>query len=198
MAILKNDDLSFEFNYTGFECGWVQYQFYFRWKGESVIRHDLLKDWSEYWASRPTGAFLANEHRQDTLIPFLKNVLEKDEPDYWEPLEPDIIVAVYPGMYFPFLPSHMKLIYERDEIKAKRIAREQEKAKKGKLPDDAFTFIAFVDAYNLKDARAYQGQGLSWQMIVHRNALEQFVADLEEEYRVFKESFGVDQYDEDE
>ena len=69
---------------------------------------------------------------------------------------------------------------------------------KGKLPDDAFTFIAFVDAYNLKDAGAYRGQGLSWQMIVHRNALEQFVADLEEEYRVFKESFGVDQYDEDE
>ena len=125
-------------------------------------------------------------------------MLEKDEPDYWEPLEPDIIVAVYPGMYFPFLPSHMKLIYERDEIKAKRIARDQEKAKKGKLPDDAFTFIAFVDAYNLKDAGAYRGQGLSWQMIVHRNALEQFVADLEEEYRVFKESFGVDQYDEDE
>ena len=53
-----------------------------------------------------------------------------------------------------------------------------------------------MDVYNLKGAGAYYGQGLSWQMIVHRNELEQFVADLEEEYRVFKDALGVDQYDE--
>lgn len=197
MAMLKSDDLSFEFQFTGFQYGWVKYQFYFRWKGDTVIRHDVLKDCSEYWKDRPVGAFLANEIREDTLISFLKEVLEKDNPDYWEPMEPDIILAVYPGMYFPFMPSHMKLVYESDEVKAMRTAMEKERAEKGKLPDDAYTVIIFVDAYNMKEADAYYGQGLSLQMIVHRKDLEQFVADLEEEYLMFRKVFGVDQYRDD-
>ena len=36
MAKLQSDDLSFEFRYIGFDDGWVQYDFYFRWKDQNL------------------------------------------------------------------------------------------------------------------------------------------------------------------
>jgi hypothetical protein len=194
MAKLQSGDLKFDFRYTGFVYGWVQYQFYFRWKDESLARNDLLKKRGEYWGSRPDGAFFANEYEGDGLIPLLRKVLNDDKADYWEPMEPDIVIAIYPEDYFPFLPSHHKLIYERPDHKAKREAREALKKEKGKLPDDSYTLIVFVDAYNLKEADAYYGQGISLHMIVSRNELEAFAKDLEYEYQEFKQRFGVDQW----
>lgn len=194
MAKIQSGDLSFDFRYTGFEYGWVQYQFYFRWKNESLANDDLLKKNGKYWGSRPDGAFLANEHKGDSLIPFLRKVLDNDHADYWSPLEPDIIIAIYPEDYFPFLPSHNKLIYESPDHKAEREERDALKKEKGKLPDDSYTLIVFVDAYNLKEADAYYGQGISLHMIVSRNELEEFVKDLEHEYQEFKQLFGVDQW----
>lgn len=197
MATLGSEDLSFDFRFTGFEYGWVQYNCYFNWKNEPLIRNDLLKRRGDYWGSRPDHSLLANEHRGDGFVPFLKKVLETDEADYWEPIEPDIIVAVYPGDYFPFLPSHFTQIYESDELKAKREAREKLKAEQKQLPDDLFTFVAFVDSYNFKEAGSYSGQGLSLQMIVSRQELKGFVKQLEQEYLEFKTAFKVDEYSDD-
>jgi hypothetical protein len=194
MARLQSGDLSFDFRYAGFEYGWVRYEFYFKWKDESLARNDLLKRWGDYWGRRPEGAFLANEYEGDGLIPLLKRVLDDDKADYWEPMEPDIVIAIYPEEYFPFLPSHHKLLYERPEYKAKRGAREALKKEKGKQPDDSYTLIVFVDAYNFKEADAYYGQGLSLHMIVSRNELEEFAKSLEYEYQEFKQRLEVDQW----
>lgn len=197
MAVLQSGDLSFDFRYTGFEHGWVQYQFFFLWKGEPVIRDEALKRWSEYWNGRPESAFLANSDEKDGFLLFLKKLLESDEADYWEPIEPDIIVAIYPDGYFPFLKSHMTLVYESEESKKKRESRRKLKEEKGKLPDDSYTFIAFVDAYNFKKADAYYGQGFSLQMIVSRHDLETFADDLDREYTEFKKVFRVDEWSEE-
>lgn len=194
MAILKSGELSFDFRYTGFEYGWVQYQFYFLWRGEPIVKDESLKRWSDYWGGRPASAFLANEDEADGFLPFLRKVLESDEADYWEPIEPDIIVALYPDDYFPFLKSHRTLVYESEETKKKREARRKLKEEKGKLPDDSYTFIAFVDAYNFKDADAYCGQGFSLHMIVERQEIETFANNLETEYAEFKKLFKVDEY----
>lgn len=189
MAVLRSDDLSVDFRYTahGGEDGWVQYQFYFNWKDEPVFKDDVLKRWSSYWGARPTSAFLANEFEADGLIPLIRKVLDSDQPDYWEALEPDIVVAIYPEMYFPFLPHHHKLIRESESFKARRVAREKEKAKHGKLPDDSFTVMFFVDAYNFKEADAYYGQGFSLNLIVERHELERFYTDLIGEYAQIKQ-----------
>ena len=125
-------------------------------------------------------------------------VLEKNQADYWESLDPDILVAVYPDQFFPFLPSHYKLVRESDEYKAKRKAREQLKKEQGNLPDDLFTIIISVDAYNLKHANAYYGSGLSLQMIVSREDLEVFFNSLQTEYQAFKVKFRVDELQENE
>lgn len=194
MSKLRSHDLSFEFRYTGFEHGWVQYQLSFLWKGEPVIRDGALKRGSSYWDGRSESTFLANEDEKDGMIPLIRGVLETDKEDYWQPIEPDIIIAIYPDNFFPFMESHMKLVYERDEVREAREARQALKAQMVKLPDDIFTFIAFVDAYNFRGADAYYGQGFSMHMIVRRKELENFASDLESEYRAFKDAFGVDEW----
>ena len=198
MATLSSEDLSFEFNYSNFECGWISYQFYFRWRGDNIINESILKKRGDYWGNRADGAFLAQEYEADGLTRLLKKVLEKKQADYWESLDPDILVAVYPNQFFPFLPSHYKLVRESDEHKAKREAREQLKKEQGNLPDDLFTIIISVDAYNLKHADAYYRSGLSLQMIVSREDLEVFFNNLQTEYQAFNEKFRVDEWQENE
>jgi len=46
-----------------------------------------------------------------------------------------------------------------------------------------FTVITFIDLYNFKDSGAYSGKGISLHLIVKREALENFVTDLEMEYK---------------
>lgn len=194
MAILQSNDLSFEFRYIGFEEGWIEYHFYFRWRGDVIINPDILERTGEYWGNRGEGAFLANEYEKDGLISLIKKVLAEDKADYWEAIEPDIILAIYPDEFFPFLPSHLRLIYESEEHKAKRAEREKLKQKQGKLLDDIYTVIAFVDAYNFKSAGMYYGQGLSLNLIVKRYELEKFLQDLETEFLDFKQQFRVDEW----
>ncbi len=198
MATLSLEDLSFEFNYSNFEGGWISYQFYFRWRGDNIINESILKKRGDYWGNRADGAFLAQEYEADGLTRLLKKVLEKNQADYWESLDPDILVAVYPDQFFPFLPSHYRLVRESDEHKAERAAREKLKKEQGNLPDDLFTIIVSVDAYNLKHADAYYGSGLSLQMVVSREELEVFLNNLETEYQAFKEKFRVDEWRENE
>lgn len=44
MAVLSCRDLSFEFRYTGFLYEWVEYHFRFLWKGEPMVRDEVLVD----------------------------------------------------------------------------------------------------------------------------------------------------------
>lgn len=194
MAILRSGSLGFDFRYTGFSNGWVQYQFYFLWDDKPIVRNEILERTPGYRSRRPESAFLANDCGGDRFIPFLKEVLDSEEPDYWEPMEPDIVVAVYPGNYFPFLKSHWTLVHESEEAKNERQERMKSKAEMGKLPDDDVTLIAFVDACNFKDADAYYGQGLSLQMIVKRHEIMKFIDDLECEYSEFRKTFKVDEW----
>ena len=123
MAKLESADLSFDFRYTGFQGGWVQYQFLFLWRGEPIVKDEVLKRCNDYWNDRPESAFLASEDEQDSFLPLINKVLETDIADYWEPIEPDIIIAIYPDEYFPFLKSHWVLIRESEQFKEERAAR---------------------------------------------------------------------------
>lgn len=194
MAILRNDDLSLEIRYKGFEAGWVEYEFFYRWQGESVINDAVLKRSNEYWGGRSPGAMLANEDRECGILPLLKRVLKTNKPDYWESLDPDVTIAIYPEQHFPFLESKWKLVSESDEVKQKRLEREKEKAEKGPLPDDSIDVILFFDVYNFKGASAYYGDGICFKMTVTRAQLTGFYEDLKQEYVQFKQKFAVDQF----
>ena len=194
MALLKSELLSLEINFVRFEYDWVQYEIYFRWENEPIINDKLLKRDGEYWGSRKTGSFLATEDEKDRLIDTISKVLETNEPEYWEPIDPDIIVAIYPEMYFPFLKSHYTLIHESEDHKKKREEREKLKKELGSLPDDSFTIIVFIDAYNFNNSDAYYGEGISLHLIVDRVTLENFNSELSKEYSEFKEKYKVDEH----
>lgn len=200
MAKLSYGSLALEIKYKSYEAEWVVYDVGFLWQDKSLINDKILKRSGSFWKVREKGKFVAENYEFCELVPLLQNVLETDEPHYWEPLEPDMIVAVYPGLYFPFLRSHWQVAYEREDVKEARQQREIEKFIKEKLPDDLFQVICFIDNYNFKDGSGYSGDGIALHPKVFRKALEQFCIDLSAEYEEFKEKFKVGEpviYDED-
>ena len=199
MAKLASGNLTLEIRFREFDkCGWVQYDVLYLWKGKPIVNNALLKRQGKYWRDRSKGAFKANEYRQDTLIPTLERVLKTNEPEYWEPIEPDIVMAFYPDTYFPFLQSHYRRVWEKESVKQARERKKQAKLKAGgKLPDDPITVIACVDVYNLEDALMYHREGIAQIMHPTRKELQVFCKELKREYAVFKRRYKVDQYKEE-
>lgn len=188
MAILKNWDLSFEFIFRELdECLWVQYEIYFRWQGESIVRDDLLKRSPSGWAGRAEGSFRANEYDGDSFLPVLERVLETNQAEYWKPTEPDVIIGLYPDRYFPLIPSKNKIVYEAECVKGERIKREERKKENnGRLPDDTITMIVMIDSYNWQGCGAYEGQGPALILAPSRETMESFRDELQAEWKAFK------------
>lgn len=176
MAKLQSDNLTLEIKFNKFEYEWIAYEISFLWKDEIIINNNILKT-GKWWDIRNYGAFLADDYERDHLIETIKMSLETNKPEYWEPMEPDAKLAIYPEMYFPFLKNHWIPVEETNE---KIIQTEEEKHDTSKY--ELFTIIAFIDTYNFKDSGAYSSEGISLHLIVTRIALEKFVTDLEAEY----------------
>lgn len=123
MATLYDGDLSLEIHYREFQYGVVYYDIWLRWQGEPVINDAILKRENEHWAKREMGAIKADEHEECGILPLLRHVLEKNQADYWEATDPDILLALYPDGAFPFLPSKWRFAYEAPEANATREAR---------------------------------------------------------------------------
>ena len=194
MAKLSAESLTLEINFTGFVAGDVQYEIGFLFEGESMINDALLKRWSDYWSSRRAGFFLARDYEKDYLIKTIEKVLETNEPEYWEPVDPDVIIAIYPDMHFPFLKLHREVIWMSLKMKEQVERREREKREMGKLPDDWITLICFIDAYNFRNTKAYYGSGIALHLTVERKDLEVFCLELKKEYAHFKEVFKPEEY----
>jgi len=193
MAKLSSDLLTLEIRFRSFEDRWVVYDILWLWDGTPILNDAILKRHNPYWAARQPGGIHANEHRADFFISTIEGVLANGEAAYTETTDPDVLLAIYPGSPFPFLPSHYRLVYESEETIQRREARERLKAEIGHLPDDRFTLLLFVDTYNFRDCFAYSGDGLTLHMNVTRAELEKFCADLRTEYFAFKRQHPVDQ-----
>lgn len=191
MAKLTCDEITFEIRFKEYDSyKWVQYEVFFLYKGEPLVRDELLKRVNEYWADRSPHAFKVNEARRDTLIPVLRNVLETNEPDFWEPIEPDLTLAIFPETIFPMMPPKWELIgmseEAEEELEKYRLVKEVAE----RLPSDPFTVIALIDAYNFGDTYGYLGSGPALILHPTRWQLRQFMEELEAEYADFCEQFG--------
>jgi hypothetical protein len=175
MAKLQSDNLVLDVKFKSFEYEWINYDIRFYWKDEIIINDNILKREGEWWSKRDYGTFMASDYEKDHLIDTIKKVLKTNKAEYWEPLEPDVTIAIYPNTFFPFLKSHWTLI---DDDKEKQIENEIQE----RFEDDLFTVITFIDSYGFKDEESYSGEGISLHMIVRREDLEKFVTDLETEY----------------
>lgn len=145
MATLKNEGLSLEIKYHDFKYGCVHYDICLRWRGEPVINDSILKRHNEYWANRGVGAIKACEDGECGILPLLRRVLETNEADYWEGTDPDILLAVYPDSFFPFLPPKWTFVPITPKAKSENMALERKHAKPKPRPDDYFEVMLFVD-----------------------------------------------------
>ena len=175
MAKLQSDDLTLDVKFNSFEDEWINYDIKFYWKNELIVNDGILKRDGEWWKRRGHGTFLANDYEKDWLIETATKVLDTNNPGCWEPMEPDVKIAIYPGRFFPFLKTPYNFFEEMEELRI-------EKEKQGKSQDDLFTIIAFIDSYSFKESCSYSGDGISLHLIVERKDLEKFVADLQIEY----------------
>jgi len=175
MAKLQSDNLTLEIKFNRFEEDWIAYEISFLWKNDIIVNDDILKK-DRWWDKRRYGTFLANDYGKDSLIETIKAVLNTNKPEYWEPMEPDAKIAIYPESYFPFLKDHWVPVEETNE----KIIQAEEKNDLNKY--ELFTIIAFIDTYNFKDSVSYSSEGISLHIIVTRKDLEKFVIDMETEY----------------
>lgn len=175
MAKLQSDGLILDVKFNSFEDEWVNYNIKFYWKDDIIINDNILKRDGEWWNRRGYGIFLANDYEKDCLIETARKVLDTNNPGCWEPMEPDVKIAIYPGRFFPFLKTPYNIFEEMEEIRT-------EKEKQEKREDDLFTVITLIDSYNFKNCGSYSGGGISLHLIVERKDLEKFVADLQIEY----------------
>lgn len=175
MAKLQSDNLTLEVKFNSFENQWINYDIRFYWKDDIIVNDNILKREGKWWSKRNYGTFIANDYEKDHLIDTIKKILKTNKAEYWETLEPDVTIAIYPEKFFPFLESHWTLI---DNDKEEQIENEIQE----RFEDDLFTIIFFIDSYGFKDSESYSGEGISLHMVVRREDLEKFVSDLEIEY----------------
>lgn len=185
MTILKNEDgFIIEVQFAHYTYSWVYYYFRFSFGSLPVFNPAIMEN--DY--------FEANEHRGDTLIPTLEEALEKDQPTFWDPTEPDIEIEIK-----PFLEGGWEIMQQSKNImvseqEKNRLIKVDELRKKlgGKLNDDYFTLLFIIDACRLKkipstSADAYGGDGPTLRVTVTRKVLQEFVNDLKKEYQFFLE-----------
>jgi hypothetical protein len=189
MAKLTSRNLSIEIRFLELdECQWVQYEIFFLYKDQPMVQDALLKRVNEHWSKRSLGAFKANEDEGEAggLIETLRKALETDERQYYEPIEPDFTLAIYPNMAFPFMESRYERIYTSERALQEERQHEQARvAAGGKLPDDYFTIILRIDLYNFGDEIAYAGEGPALIMMPQRKEVRKFLEDYEQEFYEF-------------
>jgi hypothetical protein len=103
MATLFAGELSLEIAHREFTYGWVHYDICLRWRGQPLLDDAMLRRDGEIRARRGEGAIDAGEIGECGALPLLRSVLETNQPRYWEPMDPDIVLAVYTKDHFPFM-----------------------------------------------------------------------------------------------
>ncbi len=208
MARLQLSDLALEVEYVRFEDGWVVYDIRWLWQDEPILNDAILKRHNEFWGSRSRGGIHANEHRGDFVLPILKQALESDEPVSWNTTDPDVLLMIYPHWLYPLpKPAGLASIdwelgdtelpkgtWAADHLWAEREQRRKARSVAGKLPDDLFYLVLFVDVYNFKQCYAYEGNGVALHARVQRWQLEEFYQCLKGEYLTFKQRWKVDEF----
>jgi hypothetical protein len=189
MAKLQSDNLTLEIKFDIFEEDWIAYEISFLWKNDLIVNDGILKK-SRWWDRRKYGTFLANDYKADSLIETIRNCLVTNRPEYWEPIEPDAKIGIYPEIYFPFLKDHWVTVEETGEEvlqaeEQQKLSEEQSELSKDEIQTskyELFTIIAFIDSYNFEGCSSYSSEGISLHIIATRKELETFVIDLETEY----------------
>lgn len=179
MAKLSSHELCLDFRITEYDYGHVLYEIKFLFKGESIIRDQVLRRTGGVWLRRSRYAFFADSYEIDGMAELISCALDTNGPVNWRPDDPDIEVAILPGNSFPFwggdIPSFKSVMDPMGDPPP------GDKAKASESPDDTFQIVVAVDSNQFDKDDCYMGEGLALFMQTTRAALKQFKQELEDE-----------------
>lgn len=179
MAKLQSDGFVLEMTLRCDGTAGVVYDLTFTWKGIPIVNDEVIKRENDWWGRAKPSSFFFTEYGEVKPVQFFRNMLHAIKSDYFEPMDPDIRITIHPIHAFP--EDRSRLLWEADHVKKAREEREKLKKALGKLPDDVFQIEFFLDTYNFKECGAYSGDGIGFNFLVDRTALEAFVDQLEAE-----------------
>ena len=181
MATLASGDFRLNVSLRWEKDEGVIYYLVFTWQDLPIINEDVLKRTNGWWGKGPKHGFFFSEYAELYPVQFFTQMLNATETDYLEPIDPNLRITIHPLHAFEEERSHV--LWEAEHIKQERRNREQRKKILGKLPDDLFEIVFSVDTYNFKECSAYSRDGVSFNFLIYRTELEQFVDFLETERR---------------
>lgn len=119
----------------------------------------------------------------DELTPALEQALAKNEPAVWTTADDDVVVAIYPDAWFPFLPPPDRSS-EPEQSRQWRMDEARRKSEAGgKLPDDPMTVIAMAgqSAFAGDGDDLRRDSGVAIVLVVTRAEVERFYEELKRE-----------------
>jgi len=173
LAVLTRCNLSLEIKPFKDYRGNIDLRFYFKYKDKNVFNKDIFaKD-------NKDCSFVTEEETSLSLL--IKKVLDTNQPDYWDSMEPRVVIGIYPNLEFPFLKEHETekgnyyLFSENNDIQWSNLKSISSK-EKGNYD---YTIIVCLDSVGLQGEGLSFYQGMSLIIRADRDELEKFVEELE-------------------
>ncbi|NUO07292.1 MAG: hypothetical protein HUU08_01200 [Candidatus Brocadia sp.] len=189
MAILKSENLELDMSLRWDNIEGIVYDLVFKWRGIPIVNDSIIKRGNDWWSQAKPSGFFFTEYAKLRPVAFFKKMLDSQKSDYIEPIDPDIRITVHPIHALP--EDRSSVMWEAEHIKRQREERERLKRELGKLPDDLFEIIFFLDTYNFKGCAAYSGDGISFNFLVIRTEFENFIRQLDQERQSMVEKYST-------
>jgi len=160
MAFLRSDNLILEYKIEQRKPPlYTMAKLRFLYRETEVLNPGLIRE---------GGYFGVLEDSDSGLIACLESVLDSDRFDAFECVDGRVQIGIYPDEFFPFL-GHRARGMKQVDLVSKKV--------------DFFTVIALVGDISL-EGFCSTIDGVSLHLGVSRDALEDFVRELREEYEV--------------
>ncbi len=194
MAKITVRELTLEIVFDSVQYGWINYAVYFKWKDVNVFNRRVLWGGPRH-INKPDALWANDDDDERTIVNVIEEVLQKKEPIAWQTLEPDIIIAFYPGRLFPFIKTHSELPVDHSHEMLSELVKEGKfveaedylKYQYHAISEDYIQIIAKVDTHNFtpNKERGYGSEGISLHMVVKEWELYNFLKELKQEYHEF-------------
>ena len=188
MPRLSSEDLVWDIRYSSVNTNWYYYRMTLHWKGIPVV-NPATRNPSDDGSVR--DAFGICNENGDALRHIFDYALATGRPAAWDAVEQDSLIAIYPGMSWPFCDFNMGSDFFDSSVSSQEhVKREKSRLEEAFAPAGIWTLMIFIDSEWLKGGELVSGSGIIMTMSVERQQVEQFRKELEQEYEEFSNRIG--------
>lgn len=194
MATLNGENnLSVEIRYHDFpgeEYDWIQYLLFFRHNGKPIVRESDLKQDAKWHENRPPDALWIEDDGADFILPMVRMALNTNVPVYFEMLEEDLTLSIFPSRYHPRLHISSKNYCCSREEALQQTAEIQ--ANYDRYSPAHYDFIFEFHTRIFSDDSPFASNGLLFRITAKRQEVERFNEELTDEYHAFNRNYNLD------